>query len=69
MELKGHTDFSYYCSLPLLAVTQGLKGLYLWVTNVSLTKYFKAHPRQRNVIRIHQLEKAKTSFKVRLLVG
>lgn len=71
IQLKGRVEFSY-CSLSLLAVTEGHKGLYLWTTNVSLAKYFKAHSTEcalLNVSRINKQEKAKISFQITLMVG
>lgn len=42
LQLKRKAEFSY-CSLALLPVREGNEVLYLWRTNLSLAKYFKAH--------------------------
>lgn len=71
IQLKGHMEFSY-CSLSLLVVTEGHECLYLWITNVSIAKYFKADSTEcalLNVVRINKQEKANISFKITGVVG
>lgn len=71
VQLKGPMEFCY-CSLSLFPAREGHKGLYLRITNGSLSKCFKAQRTEYasfDVIRINKQEKAKVSFRITLVVG
>lgn len=62
LELKRKTEFSY-CSLTLLPARKGHEVLYLWRTNLSLAKYFKAHSTECALLTVVRNRKSKDFIK------
>lgn len=62
IKLKRKTEFSY-CSLTLLPARKGHEDLYLWRTNLSLAKYFKAHSTECALLTLVRNRKSKDFIK------
>lgn len=58
LQLKRKTEFSH-CSLALLPVREEHEVLYLWRTNLSLAKYFKAHSTECVLLTVGRIHKQK----------